>query len=182
VDFTVQHGCEESPTVKLEFQIPDELDDVVPVDKAGWTSSTAADVVTFEGGPLPPDQEEDFSVSFTVPETQGVRLTFPFIQTCEEGSIDWIQTTLDADRPAPVVLVGARDPNAPTAAPTTTAVAETTTTTAATTTTAESVSAAGGAEEPAEDSGTNPWLAVVGVVGVTAAVVTGVIVARNRGM
>jgi uncharacterized protein YcnI len=183
VAFTVQHGCESSPTVKLEFQIPDELDDVVPVDKPGWTTAVDAGVVTFEGGPLPTDEEAEFSVGFTVPETQGVQLTFPFIQTCEVGSIDWIQTTSDAERPAPVVMVVAPDPNAPTApAPssTTSAPEASTTTTEPVATTTEAAPPADSTEQPNEDSGTNPWLAVVGVIGVTAAVVSGVIVLRNR--
>jgi uncharacterized protein YcnI len=181
VDFTVQHGCEESSTVKLEFQVPEELDDAVPVDKPGWTASVDQDVVTFEGGPLPADEEDDFSVSFTAPETQGVRLVFPFIQTCEEGSIDWIQTTFDADRPAPVVMVGPADPNAPTAPPATSTTEPATTTTAEeATTTSETASPTEPTAEPAEDSGANPWLAVAGVVVVTAAVVGGVIVVRQR--
>jgi uncharacterized protein YcnI len=188
VDFTVQHGCDGSPTVKLEFQIPEELDDLVAVEKAGWTSSSTDEVVTFDGGPLPPDEETDFSVQFTVPPLQGSTLTFPFIQTCEEGSIDWIQLGSDAERPAPTVTIGAPDPDAP-APPTTTTPSETSETSTTGVATTQAAVPLGsptpdGTEEAddadAVDSGASPWLAVGGVVMVTAIVIGTVIFLRTR--
>jgi uncharacterized protein YcnI len=113
VDFTVQHGCDGSDTTKVEFQVPEEITDVAPVDKDGWETSASGRVVTFEGGPLDAETEDTFAVTFTAPAEVGASLAFPFVQTCEEGSIDWIQLEEDAERPAPIVIVGDADPNAP---------------------------------------------------------------------
>lgn len=139
VDFTVEHGCEGSPTVKMEFQVPDGITDAQPAEKAGWTGALVDGVVTYTGGSLPADQEDTFAVRFTVPDQVQAVLMFPMIQTCETGSIDWIQTEGEAERPAPRVVVGEPDPNAPvpppssaptTAAPTTMSVPSTTDSTA----------------------------------------------------
>jgi uncharacterized protein YcnI len=77
VPFTVEHGCEGSPTVELAFQVPDDAANVQPVDKDGWTSAVDDDVVTWSGGPLPADEEAAFEVAFTAPEDVGTVLTFP---------------------------------------------------------------------------------------------------------
>jgi uncharacterized protein YcnI len=186
VEFTVEHGCDGSPTVRLEFQIPEELTDVTPVEQAGWSTSVSGGIVTFEGGPLAPDVEADFAVQFTVPEQQGATLTFPFIQTCEEGSIDWIQQGSDAERPAPTVTIGAPDPSAPTPPATTSTVpSEVSTTTTVETSTTQGIAPITevdpeAAETEDADQGASPWLAIGGVVLVTAAVVGTVIYLRSR--
>jgi periplasmic copper chaperone A len=113
VEFVVQHGCDASPTTQLEFQVPELVTDATPLPKAGWASTVDRQVIAFTGGPLPPDEEGTFSVRFSVPDAPGTTLVFPFLQTCEEGSIDWIQLDPDGERPAPVVAIGPRDPNAP---------------------------------------------------------------------
>lgn len=153
VAFNVEHGCEGSPTVKMEFQVPDGIADAQPVDKAGWTGTLVDGIVTYTGGSLPPDQQDTFGVRFTAPSEVGVSLVFPMIQTCETGSIDWIQTGGEAQRPAPRVVVGEPDPNAPTptaTAPPTTATSTTTTTTTGPTTTEDA--GPGGQEAAPETS------------------------------
>ena len=168
VEFTVQHGCDGSPTTKIEFQVPDEIDDALAVDKDGWTGSVADGVVTYEGGPLPADREDTFSVSFTAPATVGATLAFPFLQTCVEGSIDWIQLDEGAERPAPIIEIGDPDPNAP--VPTTT-VAEPTTTTIV----VPGVDDEGSAADPSSGA-----TVVIGVVALTAAGVGFAVWLRRR--
>jgi uncharacterized protein YcnI len=156
VAFEVEHGCDGSPTVALELQVPDGVADARPVDKAGWTGAVADRVVSYRGGPLPDDQPDTFQVRFTVPDDVGATLRFPMIQTCETGSIDWIQTGAEDSRPAPSVEVGPPDPNAPvpTTGPSTTAAPEATTTTAAeTTTTAPDTTTTESADGDASASG-----------------------------
>lgn len=138
VQFTVEHGCDGSPTVKLEFQVPDGITDAQPIEEAGWTGSVVDGVVTYTGGSLPDDQQADFGIRFTVPGTVGDTIRFPMIQTCEEGQLDWIQDGEDAERPAPAVEVGEPDPNATTVP----VPAETTTTAAAASTTVAPTTAA----------------------------------------
>ena len=166
VDFTVEHGCQGSPTVKVEFQVPAEITDAAPVTKAGWEGTVEGQVVTYAGGPLASDVEDTFAVTFTAPDTVGATLAFPFIQTCEEGSIEWIQTEEEAERPAPLVTIGQADPNA-----TTTTAAEGTTTTAAaptteaTTTTTAAVTTTTVAEDEEDGSASGGGsVAVIGVV------------------
>jgi uncharacterized protein YcnI len=180
VEFTVQHGCDGSPTTKLEFQVPEEITDAAPVDKDGWTGSADGRVITYEGGPLAPDVEDTFAVTFTAPDTVGLELAFPFVQTCEEGSIDWIQLEEDAERPAPIVTIGDPDPNAPQPTPTTTTEGttdttepETTTTEAPETTVAEptTTTAPGAADEAEDDGGSSAGVLIGGVVLMTAAAV-----------
>lgn len=142
VQFTVEHGCEGSPTVKLEFQVPASVTDAQPIDKEGWTGAVVDGVITYTGGSLPDDEESDFGIRFTVPASVGDTLRFPMIQTCEEGQLDWIQEGEDAERPAPAVEIGEPDPTATTVAPTTAPAGASTTTTseaAPSTTAAESV-------------------------------------------
>lgn len=109
----VQHGCDGSPTEQIEFQVPADVTGVTTLDTAGWTGSVDGRVVTYRGGSLPDDEEGTFGIGFTAPDAVGTILFFPVIQTCEDGSIDWVQTEAGADRPAPQVEVIAADPNAP---------------------------------------------------------------------
>jgi uncharacterized protein YcnI len=195
VAFTVQHGCDGSPTTKLEFQVPDAVTDATPIDKAGWESSVDGQVITFEGGPLADDVEDDFSVRFSVPDAPGTTLTFPFLQTCEQGSIDWIQLDPDGDRPAPVVEIGDADPSAPsTTAPPATQPTEPTTDPEGTEpegTGSTSITLEASTTEPAgstaddevgdDEGSTNAGL--VGAIGVLLVTVigVGVVIARRRG-
>src|SRR3954470_12315567 len=67
VTFTVEHGCGESPTTKLEIKVPASVTDAAAVTKAEWTSATSGDVVTITGGPLDAHTEDTFAITFTAP-------------------------------------------------------------------------------------------------------------------
>ncbi len=108
VAFKVEHGCDGSPTVSLAIQIPVTITDARPVDKAGWTGTAAANVVTYTGGPLDPDTQDTFAVSFTAPGAPG-EVRFPIIQTCAVGEIAWLDIAVDGqpepETPAPVLEI-----------------------------------------------------------------------------
>lgn len=110
VEFNVEHGCDGSPTVKMEFQVPEGITGAQPVEKAGWTGTLVDGVITYIGGSLPADREDTFGVRFDAPSEVGTVVRFAMIQTCETGSIDWIQTDPDAERPAPSVEIAEPDP------------------------------------------------------------------------
>lgn len=139
IGFTVEHGCDGSPTTALDMRLPDGVTDPVPEPPDGWEGSVTDNVVTFTGGPLPDDQELAFNVAMTVPPTPDATIYFPFVQRCEVGEIRWIDLPSEGsggelDEPAPAMqLVGpvATTTTPPTApvAPITTAAATTTTTT-----------------------------------------------------
>jgi uncharacterized protein YcnI len=152
VAFKVEHGCEESPTTKLEFKVPDGVTDAKGVAKEGWTTATAGGVVTFAEGSQPPHEETTFSISFTAPDAVGTELRFPVIQTCAEGSISWISTSESDDHPAPLVKVGPADATATTEAPDEGGGDETTTTAAGSSST--TVASGGTTTAPAPDTTT----------------------------
>jgi len=110
VAFVVEHGCDESPTVKLKFKIPKDIQDVEPEAKDGWATRSTRKTVVFKGGPLESDTEDRFAISFTAPDTTTV-LMWKVIQKCEEGAIRWIDTSDGAEEPPPVVGVGTDAPD-----------------------------------------------------------------------
>ena len=94
------------------------------------------------------------------------------MQTCEQGSIEWIEATEEDEHPAPMVMIAD-------AAGTTGST--TTTTEAATTTTAEPTTTAADAGEPIDAGGKDPSpLVLLGIVAVSL-VVVGAIIAVARG-
>lgn len=117
VAFGVEHGCDGSPTVELQIQIPDGVTDAQPVDQDGWTASTAdgtdGQVVTFADGSLDPETPADFAITFTAPTAPGT-INFPIVQTCEVGQLDWIEIPVEGqeepEHPAPAVLVTSAPP------------------------------------------------------------------------
>ena len=115
VGFTVEHGCEGSPTVQLDMRLPEGVVDAVAEPVEGWDGSIETvdgdTIVTFVGGPLADDVEGTFSVTMTLPPTTDVTVYFPFVQRCEVGEIRWIQLPTEPgdelDEPAPSMsLVG----------------------------------------------------------------------------
>jgi uncharacterized protein YcnI len=113
VGFTVEHGCEGSPTVQLDMRLPEGVVDPVAEPVDGWDGSVETvdgdAIVTFAGGPLPDDVEGTFSVTMTLPPTPDTVIYFPFVQRCEVGEIRWIQIPNEAgddlDEPAPAMTL-----------------------------------------------------------------------------
>jgi len=108
VGFTVQHGCDGSPTVQLDMRLPEGVTGAQPEPPDGWNGTVEADVITFTGGPLPDDQELTFRVLMTLPPTPDTTIYFPFVQRCEVGEIRWIAIPSDGsgtelDEPAPAM-------------------------------------------------------------------------------
>lgn len=130
LSFSFGHGCEESPTNSMKFQVPDGIVDAVPQVHAGWDIEIEREelaepvesahggevterpaVITFtarEGFEVPSGQRDAMTLNFTAPETEG-QLFFPVIQGCVEGTNDWIAqwdgTGAEPDNPAPSVMV-----------------------------------------------------------------------------
>ncbi len=125
------HGCDGSPTTMIEVQIPDAIVSVTPHVVPGWTASITTETLDapVEGGhgeqiterdavvtwTAEPGQElidgfkMQFGLSFRVPDAPGTTLHFPTIQTCQEGSTDWIEIAAEGDAepesPAPAVQI-----------------------------------------------------------------------------
>ncbi|HEY7563901.1 MAG TPA: YcnI family protein [Acidimicrobiia bacterium] len=127
IAFRVGHGCDASPTIKIEMQIPAGVTGVVPRAKAGWTVEVEegtlqepVDVegetitegvikVTWTGGPLDAHQYDEFELRARMPDTPEAMVYFPTIQTCEQGENAWIQIPQEGqdepEFPAPGVEV-----------------------------------------------------------------------------
>ena len=115
VAFNVEHGCDGSPTTSMKFEIPDGITDAAGVAKDGWTATVTGNTLEFAGGPLAPDQADHFDISFTAPATAG-SISFPVIQTCEEGELAWIEPVVEGaeepERPAPTIKITEGAPTA----------------------------------------------------------------------
>ena len=127
VGFTVEHGCDGSPTVQLDMRLPEGVTDAVSEPAQGWDESIETvdgdTIVTFAGGPLADDVEGTFDVTMILPPTPGTTIFFPFVQRCEVGEIRWIGIPIEPgdelDEPAPAMALTGPVAAAPTAAPVT---------------------------------------------------------------
>lgn len=115
VGFTVEHGCDGSPTTQLDMRLPEGVADAIPESVDGWEGSVETvdgdTIVSFVGGPLADDVEGTFAVTMTLPPTPDTTIYFPFVQRCEVGEIRWIGIPAEPgdelDEPAPAMaLVG----------------------------------------------------------------------------
>ncbi|SRR6056297_2610151 len=113
VGFTVEHGCEGSPTTQLDMRLPDGVTDAVAETVDGWDESVDTvdgdTIVSFAGGPLADDVEGTFEVTMTLPPTPDTTIYFPFVQRCEVGEIRWIGIPAEPgdelDEPAPAMAL-----------------------------------------------------------------------------
>jgi len=128
--FSTAHGCEDSPTTSIAISVPEGVASVAPTINAGWdvekvaedlatpiddghgntiTSRTGQIVYTAQA-PLESGLRTTFVLSFTIPaDAEGETLAFPVLQTCETGSTNWNETTVDGEdepaSPAPFITV-----------------------------------------------------------------------------
>ncbi|GAA3339533.1 hypothetical protein GCM10017714_15510 [Curtobacterium pusillum] len=133
--FSVPHGCDGSPTTKIEFQVPKSVIEVTPTVNPNWTitkatepytspSSSADDEEAEDAGervtsvtytaktPLPADERDTFALSFSLPDGKaGDVVEFPALQTCEKGSVEWNQEQkageAEPEHPAPSITMTA---------------------------------------------------------------------------
>ena len=118
---SVPHGCEGSPTTAVAVRIPDGIAEVTPTRNAFYdvevVTGSDTQVVYTARTPLPDGQRDTFELSLQIPEdAEGQTLTFPTIQTCEEGSTSWTEVPADGqseddlEHPAPAFEVTAANP------------------------------------------------------------------------
>lgn len=107
VHFAPTHGCSGSPTTAVSVRVP--APGATAGDVEGFTSSAEADgdrtILRWTGGLLPAEQEGEFPITFTVPDTVGELLLFPTVQTCEVGEVAWIDGDPEGEHPAVRMLV-----------------------------------------------------------------------------
>jgi len=116
---SVPHGCEGSPTTRIEIEVPESVLSVTPTRNPFYdveanivkldepvtdahgnevTERTASIVYTADE-PLPEGQRDTFELSFQVPDEAGETLAFPTIQTCEQGETGWVEIPSEGQDP-----------------------------------------------------------------------------------
>ena len=110
--FRVGHGCAGSPTTAIKVLIPPGFKGAKPMPKPGWVLSTrreklaqpyddhgksvteAVTEITWSAASqneaLPNDWYDEFVLRGALPGEAGA-MWFKVLQTCEKGSIDWVQ-------------------------------------------------------------------------------------------
>ncbi|MEZ5090417.1 MAG: YcnI family protein [Micropruina sp.] len=140
--FSVPHGCDGSPTVRIAIQIPETITRVNPTrhplysvtvtkrtldqpitDGHGNQITQRDDVIVYLAKtPLPDGQRDAFELALTLPEQPGT-LVFLTVQTCLEGQTAWNQvatrarTPTTSTRSAPTLTVTAAPDASPAPSP-----------------------------------------------------------------
>lgn len=135
VTFSVGHGCEGSPTTRIEIQVPEsvlsvtpsrhpfydvektieQLDEPVADAHGNEVTERTASIVYTATTPLPDGQRDAFELSFQLPDAEGETLSFPTIQTCQKGETGWVEVPADGqdadelESPAPAFEIVAAE-------------------------------------------------------------------------
>ena len=112
ITFSVPHGCEGSPTIAVEIELPPSILSVTPTVNPNWTiekvlvpldepvedahgeaitERVGSVIYTAVGDGLPDGYRDTFALSLQLPEGDvGDVVEFPTFQTCAEGSAEWV--------------------------------------------------------------------------------------------
>lgn len=122
----IPHGCDGTPTTKVQITIPEGYFNVKPMPHAGWDlTTTKADysktyeahghpyasgvvTITFSNGNLRDDWYDEFTFrgSLAPDLADGTTLYFPTVQTCVTGQNLWTEQNPDAGgKPAPKLKI-----------------------------------------------------------------------------
>ena len=117
LDIRVPNESEDTATTKVDVQVPEGFESARYQPVPGWDAEVTVEgdrvtQITWTGdgesGKIDPGEFVDFPISVRIPEAEGP-LTFPALQTYEDGEVvRWIGEP-DSDKPAPVVTVTAAE-------------------------------------------------------------------------
>ncbi|SDC69380.1 YcnI family protein [Belnapia rosea] len=116
----VPHGCAGAATERIALRLPETILAARPMPKPGWrltitrralevpvpnghggTITEAVSEITWEGGPLPDEQYDEFTVMLRTPEAPGTTLHLPVIQGCGGGATAaWVAIPAAGQHPA----------------------------------------------------------------------------------
>lgn len=88
----IGHGCEKSPTIRVEATLPSVLGTPKPLAKPDWKVEVSGNKIIWSGGSLPPDQYDEFV--FRAPVAKDAALgpvAIPVVQICESGAHRWTE-------------------------------------------------------------------------------------------
>src|SRR5699024_2115504 len=127
------HGCDGSPTTRIDIAVPDEIQTIKPGMNYGWTVEVKGDdsatpqagehgeshgriseIVYTAKEPVPDGFYDQFLLQVKLPDdAEGQTIAFPVVQTCEDGEVAWVQMPAegengeDLEHPAPTITVTA---------------------------------------------------------------------------
>ena len=102
---------EKVPAIKFAVQIPAGLTQVTLRPTVGWKQSLNGRVATWSGGKIQPGQSAHFALTAKWPDTSGVTLVFPSVETYQGGkNVHWIGPESAEFPAARVTLTGAPKP------------------------------------------------------------------------
>ena len=130
----VPHGCAGAATTRVAVEIPEGIFTAKPMPRPGWRltierrrlpaaqrnphgreGEEEVARITWEGGPLPDEQYEEFVLLLQAPNQPGGSLVLPVTQSCEGGRTEaWVerpapgQSAHDLARPAPAMRLTPR--------------------------------------------------------------------------
>src|SRR5688572_16392469 len=100
----VPNESDTAATTKVELEFPEGFTPGNYQPVPGWDITIEDNVMTIEGGSIEPGQFQEFSFSAQNPAEAG-DLTFPAIQTYDDGEeVGWVGEA-DSEKPAPVVTI-----------------------------------------------------------------------------
>lgn len=131
IEFTYNHGCAGSPTTAVRFQIPEGVNVVYPTVHPGYdieivradapegtvdghgnaVADRVSEVIYTAKEPVASGLRDVIVLQAVMPDTPGVTVYFPTIQSCVEGESAWIeipadgQSADDLEKPAPGFLL-----------------------------------------------------------------------------
>lgn len=108
----IGHGCDGSPTVRVEAKLPAELTEPKPLTKPGWSIEVKGDTIVWSGGNLPDGQRDEFAFGAVVAkDAKPGAAPIPVTQICEKGEHRWTeiaqpgQDSHKLQSPAPVLKI-----------------------------------------------------------------------------
>jgi len=135
VTIQVPNESATAATTSVAVKVPDGVDSVRVEPRPGWrytlarvrltkasgTGDLATDVrvttVTWSGGRIEPGEFATFALLVATPDTPGETLTFPTVQTYENGKVSrWIGAE-GSDEPAPSIAIAAEEGDTASATP-----------------------------------------------------------------
>jgi len=128
LSFAFSHGCDGSPTTQVEIEIPEQILAVSPTVNPGWDVETVEEaidgadaervskVVYTAKTPVDDGLRDTLDLELQLPDEPGKSLTFPVVQTCEEGEHAWVETAEsgepEPESPAPFIELTAASEDA----------------------------------------------------------------------
>jgi hypothetical protein len=108
VEFAPEHGCGDSVTTRMDFQVPKGAKNAKPVELDGWTSTVKGRTIRFASDKVP-SEEQSFGITFTAPSSKTL-LAWKVVQRCQDGVERWLEGP-KGENPAPLVGVGKTPPD-----------------------------------------------------------------------